>query len=228
MKLLVVDDAPLARAHLIRCLAGRPGIDVVGEAADGKSALEACAALSPDALFLDIDMPILDGFSVAESLRNARIVFVTAHAKFAVGAFDIDAVDFVLKPFTRDRIDRALERLAARNLDRNERADTLMIAERGGARFIPVRGITRFYALDKYTAFRFGGRELLVRDSLDDLASRYGMLGFHRIHRSELVQISAVTELTKDDEGSVAVLSDGQRARVSRREAPGLRDLLSA
>ena len=114
MKLLVVDDAPLARAHLIRCLAGRPGIDVVGEAADGKSALDACAAL------------------------------------------------------------------------------------------------------------------LLVRDSLDDLASRYGVLGFHRIHRSELVQISAVTELTKDDEGGVAVLSDGQRARVSRREAPGLRDLLSA
>jgi two-component system LytT family response regulator len=227
VRALVVDDAPLARAQLIRYLQGRPGVEVVGEAADGDTALALCAALAPDTLFLDIDMPARDGLSVARENSRTAVVFVSAHAKFAVAAFDIDAVDFVLKPYTRERIDRALERLSTRRHAQRDAAHTLMVAERGGSRFVPVHGVTRFYALDKYTAFLYAGRELLVRESIDTLAARYGSLGFLRTHRAELVQLGQVASLEKDGGGWVVVLADGQRALVSRRALGALREALA-
>jgi two-component system LytT family response regulator len=221
MNVVIADDVELAREHLRHCLAGRADVVVVGEASNGKQALALCETLRPDALFLDIDMPQADGFEVAQRAPACPVVFVSAHSQYAVGAFDLEAVDFVLKPYSRGRIDRAVERLQSRQ---PTRGPSLLVPERGGARRVPVEQITRFYAVDKYVGFLSGGRELLVRDSLDALEQRFAALGFLRVHRGELVRLQAIKELRADR----AVLQDGQEMSVSRRALPELRRSLRA
>src|SRR5450631_3273306 len=115
MRILVVDDEELARGRLIRLLSAIPDIKVVGQAADGASALVQIEALRPDLVLLDVDMPGLDGLAVAERPEMPPIVFTTAHSKFAVDAFEADAYDFLLKPVSRERLLRAIEKVRARS-----------------------------------------------------------------------------------------------------------------
>jgi DNA-binding LytR/AlgR family response regulator len=232
MRVLIVDDEPLARARLSRLVAAIPDMTVVGEAEDGAAALREIEALRPDVVLLDVEMPGLDGLAVAERPGMPPIIFTTAHARFAVDAFDADAVDFVLKPVSRERLTRALEKVRARRgtpLPRqigSAPSWQLAIEDAGTTRLLDARTLTRLYALDKYVALRADGRELLVRESLDALGEKLGEHGFMRVHRSELVRITAVTALVAKDGGLVAQLSDGQEAAVSRRLAPTLRAAL--
>lgn len=221
MKVLLADDEAPARARLRRLLEVLPEVEVVAEVTDGKQAL--VRAHEADVLFLDVEMPRADGFEVAAAQLGKPVVFVTAHGKHAVQAFDVRAVDFLLKPVSSSRLAECVRRLADRGPSKPAPL-SLVVMSRGGLRHFDARTVTRFWALEKYVSFLDAeGEEHLLRDSLDALETRLGA-GFFRVHRGELVRLDAVRRVV---EGEVE-LADGQRARVSRRSMADLRRALSA
>jgi len=240
MRALVVDDEPLARARLVRLLQAAGGVEIVGEAGDGEEALDKIRGLSPDVVFLDIRMPGLDGLAVASADEPLpAIVFTTAYQDHAVEAFELDAVDYLLKPVQRERLAQSLERVRGRAgqpmehvlrsaVERGLRPCRICVQEGGALHLFDARSITRFYAADKYTAFLFEGREHLTEESLSSLEGKLARHAFFRAHRSELVNLDQVRTVTTDDEGGAVVLSDGQRARVSRRLVATLKRVLLA
>lgn len=239
MKVLVVDDEAPARRKLTRMLEAIPGVEIAGEAEDGEAALEQVAALEPDALFLDIRMPKLDGLSLAARWAELPpIVFVTAYDEHALEAFEVNAVDYLLKPVRPERLEAAIERLrrrtpgkvpaAALDTISPARGTRVVTSARGTLRFFEARDIVRFWSSDKYTLFQTGGEEHLTEEPLDSLEARLTPHGFLRVHRAELIQLAQVKSLEVEDGITQAVLSDGQRARVSRRSAPELRRALGA
>jgi DNA-binding LytR/AlgR family response regulator len=232
MKILVVDDEAPARARLVRLLNGlsdvMPGVVVVGEAATGRDALTAVEALAPDLLLLDVEMPELDGLRVAAECLPP-VIFVTAYDRHAVPAFDVDAVDYLLKPVRRERLLQALER-AARRLPSPAATATgdgavprIVAMDRGTTRIFDARKLTRLWASEKYTVFVGDGEECLTAEPLSTLEERLAPHGFVRVHRGELVRLSAVRGLRQQN-GTVEVeLEDGQFARVSRRSVSTLK-----
>jgi len=241
MKALVVDDEEPARRRLVRLLAGVPGVEIAGEAEDGEDALAKVRALAPDLLFLDVRMPGLDGVTLAQQHQDLPpIIFVTAHDAHAVSAFELNAVDYLLKPVRPERLAQAVERVRQRRPEPHAVARALaavapaqtrvLSSSRGLVRFFDAREITRFWATDKYTLFCGDGQEQLTDETLSSLEARLQPLGFVRVHRAELVRIAAVKALHVADGVHRIELTDGQQARVSRRaladvrRALGLRD----
>ena len=223
MRVLVVDDEEPARRRLARMLARIAGVEVVGEAGDGLEARQKIAALRPDLVLLDVEMPELDGLELAETEPDLpAIIFVTAHAHYAVRAFDIAARDYLLKPVQQARLEQALARVQVRPA---EPAPVVRISARSGGalRLFDPRGITRFHASDKYTLFHVDGAEYVLDDSLATLEQRLAGLGFLRVHRSELVNLAEARALHQRDGAAVLELSDGQRAQVSRRAVAELK-----
>jgi two-component system LytT family response regulator len=238
MKVLVVDDEPLARGRLIRMLASIEGVEPAGEAGTGREALDKIADLTPDCVLLDVRMPGLDGLEVAKT-TDVPIIFTTAHDAYAVDAFELAAVDYLLKPVRRERLVRALDKVRLRGPEGAARIDALFQRLLAGAGQAPLarisarRGdavhlfdpaeIVRFSAAGGYTSFHRDGHEFLLDESLNQLEERLAPLGFVRVHRAELVRLDAVRAL-HGEHGSVQVeLSDGQRAPVSRRLVAELR-----
>ena len=242
MKVLVVDDEAPARRRLIRMLESHDDVEVVAEAQDGLEALERLESHAPDLILLDIQMPGLDGLAMARGHGRVlpTLIFVTAHDEHALAAFEVGAVDYLLKPVTRERLAAALERVRTRPAASAAEEALAMQAtlarllgaapvtdgrpmQRVGARegasvrLFPVAEIGRFWSADKYTLFRHGGDEHLLDDSLNELELRLGPQGFVRVHRSELVDLRWVVALHQDDAGLVLELRDGQRVGVSRR-----------
>lgn len=245
MKVLVVDDEPIARRRLIRMLGRMEGVEVAGEAADGHAALVAIDSLAPDAVLLDIRMPHLDGLAVARArTRLPPIVFTTAHDEYAVQAFEACAVDYLLKPIEQQRLAMALAkvRLQATDataalvelrswLDPEARVlaeQRVVVRDRGCVRFFDAASISRFYATDKYSGFRVQGHEYLFEESLSSLEQRLSSLEFVRVHRSELVRLADVVSLRPDSTGGWVELRDGQKARVSRRHVARIKRCLTA
>ncbi len=219
LRAVVVDDEEHVRADLVRILA-ELGIDVVAEAADGPTALRLIEREAPDVVFLDIGLPGLDGLSVAARGALPPIVFVTAHAAHAAAAFDLDACDFLVKPVTRERLRRAIERATRRvALEASTREGTyrLRVTDKKGTRFIDARRVERFSALEKYVELVVDGEELLLRASLDELEAGLMSEGFLRVHRSHLVRRAAVTRTEDGAQGLVLVLASGARVPVSKR-----------
>ena len=229
MKILVVDDEHLARARLIRMLGRVADAVVVGEAQNGSVAVEQIAKLKPDVVLLDVEMPGFDGLALAEKPGMPPIIFTTAHVQFAADAFDLDAVDYLIKPVRQDRLERALERVLRRTATAKtapEASYQLIVHESGAARFIDARKVTAFRATDKYTEFTLDGEELLLRESLDALEKRLGELGFVRVHRAGLVRLDAVVAFESKNTTLMVRMSDGVAVEVSRRHAIELRRLL--
>ena len=234
----MVDDELPARRRLVRMLEQLPGVEVAGQAGDGLAALAVVADARPDLILLDINMPGLDGLALAA--RHAHlppVVFVTAHDEHAVRAFELNAVDYLLKPVRPERLAVALQRAEARRLpapdgfaalgiDPRTAGPRVVTHERGVVRLFDARDITRFSAADKYTAFRVGGEEHLTEEPLSQLEERLAPHGFVRIHRGELVAAAAVRSLDVADGAHRVHLSDGQVARVSRRLVTTLRKQL--
>jgi two-component system LytT family response regulator len=234
----VVDDEPLARTRLLRMLAAIEGVEPAGEAASGREALEKIAELSPDCVLLDVRMPGLDGLAVARA-TDVPVVFTTAHDDYAVEAFELAAVDYLLKPVRPERLARALGRVRQGARADPSRLDALAERLRAGgterplARLNARRGdavhvfdpceIARFTAAGGYTSFRREGHEFLLDESLSQLEERLVPLGFLRVHRAELVRLDAVRALHGEHGALEVELSDGQRAPVSRRLAAELR-----
>lgn len=254
MRTLIVDDEVPARRRLTRQLQSIPEVQVVGEAGDGLAALEAVAALAPDLLLLDVRMPELDGLALAQRYAAALplIVFTTAYDAFAVQAFEIHAVDYLLKPIPQERLAQAITRAQARHSQKElERIRTgavldalalrqtaspgatatpalprIATIERGAVRFFDARGLSRLYALDKYTAFCEGGVEHLTQEPLLALEERLRPHGFLRVHRGELVNLTRVRSLRCEDGAYTLEFIDGQHARVSRRLSGAVKNAL--
>lgn len=242
MRALVADDEEPARRRLIRQLQTLGGVEVVGEAADGMEALARMWSLQPEVLFLDVRMPALDGIAVAShEVALMPIVFTTAYDDFAVQAFDVDAVDYLLKPIALERLAAAVARVRLRSQAEAERITAALRGQsgpspvgvprvtaqsRGALHFFDAREVSRFYALDKYTAFQIAGQEQLTQEALGSLAERLGPHGFLRVHRSELVNLARARTLHGGETGYELEFVDGQRSRVSRRFSAALKEAL--
>lgn len=231
MRLLIADDEAPLRAWLTRLLAEvAPHAEIVGEAADGDTALARIEALKPDAALLDIRMPGLSGLEVAARIGvPCRVIFVTAHDEFAVQAFEQAAVDYLLKPVTAARLAMALERLP-RTAPPDEallrellvrlgpaatRAQPLRWLRAGNGaslRLVDVAEVDRFEAADKYTTIHVGDKEWLIRTSLKDLERQLDPQVFWRIHRGTLVRVAAIREVRRDLMGRLWVeLKNGDK-----------------
>jgi two-component system LytT family response regulator len=240
---LIVDDEEPARLILRQHLSGVPGVRILGECSNGFEAVRAAGELKPQIVFLDIEMPKLDGFEVLELLDpSIAAVFVTAYDAYAVKAFEVHAVDYVLKPYEAARVavavDRARERrrrgapvraaeLAA--AARPEGAFLSRVVVRDGSRvhIIPVDRLETVEAQDDYVALRSEGKTYLKQQTLASLAAALDPKRFVRVHRSHLVRLDALARLEAYAKGShVAILADGSRVPVSREGHARLKELL--
>ena len=237
---LIVDDEPVARAGLRHLLAEVEWIACVGEADNGLAAVEAIDALKPELVFLDIQMPGLSGTDMLGRVRHQPlVVFTTAYAQHAVSAFELGALDYLLKPFGEQRLLVALERIrAALGEPRAAAFDRLTEAlghapmsrlfVRSGRSIVPlaVGSIDRFEAVGDYIAAHVGGVQHLLHLPLSQLEARLDARHFARIHRAHIVNLDRVAAFRRDPDGHLsAELADGTRLPVSRSKARDLRAL---
>jgi DNA-binding LytR/AlgR family response regulator len=240
MKVLVVDDEPLARRRLLRKLKLIPEVDTAGEAADGLDAADKIRTFAPDVVLLDIHMPGVggDGMTLARALPGKpAVIFTTAHSEHALEAFAASAVDYLLKPIELDSLRRALDKAARlvqpsnphglaallERLARHDDVPRVSARHNDTVRVFDARTLTRFHVEDKYTLFSDEGREYLSEESLNQLEERLASFGFLRVHRGELVRLSAIRAIRLDGESAMVDLADGQSARVSRRSLAELK-----
>lgn len=229
LRVLIVDDEPLAVERLQVVCAGLSNLTVVGTASDGAAALRLIDALSPDLLLLDIAMPELDGLGVARALaaRSSRpaIVFVTAFDSFAVEAFDLDAVDYVLKPVAPDRLERAIERATSRTAPATTRAsdwvEEFWVPHRSELVRIAADDIDRIDAERDYMRLHVGARSFLLHQTIASLDARLDPERFIRLHRSTIVRRDRIAGLRHDGMGVwSADLTDGDTIRIGRTYLP--------
>jgi two-component system LytT family response regulator len=237
---LVADDELPARQRLMDLLRRDEQVAVVSEAADGQTAVEMIQRNNPDLLFLDVQMPELDGLAVIDAIGAAQMpltVFVTAYDQHAIRAFEANALDYLLKPFSDERFEATMCRAKARLDERSmrefgqrvmkmvnaapaapeRRLDRLVVKAGGTTRFIRVIDIDWIEAAGVYVTLHVGGKELLYRAALNDLAEKLDPRRFVRVHRSALINIESVLQLEPISHGEFeAVLKNGSRTRVSR------------
>ncbi len=218
MRVLIVDDEPPARRRLVRLVLEVGEDEIVGEAEDGIEALAAIERLTPDVVLLDISMPGLDGLAVAATDHGVPVIFTTAHAEHAIAAFEIDVVDYLLKPIARDRLRAALDRA------RRHRPNLRLSARHGDTtRVFDASLVARYTARDKYTTCELDGEELVLDESLNALEKRLAKLGFVRVHRAELIRLSRVVRTHGGATGLKLELDDGAIIPVSRRATAEVR-----
>ncbi|MGE0555435.1 MAG: LytR/AlgR family response regulator transcription factor [Gemmatimonadales bacterium] len=255
VRVLVVDDEPLARSGLIALLARDPEVELVGDASDGAQAIRAIRELAPDLVLLDVQMPEVDGFAVIRAVGVERmpvVVFVTAYDEYALRAFEVNAVDYLLKPFDDRRFATALERgkRAARVASADDLAKRLvgllssmggteaaaldaepagnwltrLVVRKTGTRlFVPVEEIDWIEAADYCVKVHVGARTHVIRESLSHLERRLDPSAFFRAHRSAVVNLERVQEVQPTPHGDlVLLLRTGARVRLSRSRRAAL------
>ena len=242
-KAMVVDDEELARKLLREMIALHPEIEVAAECGNGMDAVKAAAEHKPDLLFLDIQMPKLTGFDVLELVDREKmaIIFVTAYDQYAMKAFDVHAVDYLLKPYSRERFEAALERAKNQNTSKNVDAAELAAAARPAGQFaerivvkdgtkvtlIPVAKLDYVEATDDYVSLASEGRKHLKQQTISGLEMSLDPALFVRIHRSAIVNLERVARIEPYGKDSkVAVLTSGVRLPVSKAGYARLKELL--
>jgi two-component system LytT family response regulator len=240
IRVLVADDEAPARQRLIDLLRRDEQVETIGEAADGEAAVESIQKQKPDLVFLDVQMPELDGLGVIDAIGASEMpltVFVTAYDQHAIRAFEANALDYLLKPFSDERFEAAMARVKARLDERSigefgqrvmkmvagappsaeRRLDRLVVKSGGTTRFVRVIDIDWIEAAGVYVTLHVGGKELLYRAALNDLAEKLDQRRFVRVHRSALVNIESIVQLEPMSHGEFeAVIKNGSRTRVSR------------
>jgi two-component system, LytTR family, response regulator len=247
---VIVDDEPIARAGLRTLLAADAEIELVAECGNGQQAVERIRADRPDIVFLDVQMPDMDGFDVLSALRGEPwpvIVFVTAYDQYAIRAFGVHAIDYLLKPFDDARFEEALAHAKATAQDRRgggmvERLSRLLdAAERrtgrsarflvrtaGRVLFVRAEDVDWIEAADYYVKLHIAGKVHMVRESMAALEARLDPTMFFRVHRSAIVNLERVQELQPFSKREhVLVLRDGTRLRLTRSRRDGLESLLA-
>jgi two-component system LytT family response regulator len=239
LHVLVVDDEAPARQRLIDLLPKDDGVATVSEAANGLEAIEAIRRDRPDLVFLDVQMPELDGLGVIDAVGPTTMpltIFVTAYDQHAVRAFEANAIDYLLKPYSDERLEaamaRARQRLSERNVfefgqrmlrltTRSQRMprvlDRLVVKSGGTTRFVRAADIDCIEAAGVYVSLHVAGKKLLYRAPLHELVGRLDPMRFVRVHRSAVVNIERIVQLEARSHGEFdVVLQDGSRTRVSR------------
>ena len=237
IRALIVDDEAAARERVRMMLAAHDDVVIAGECTHGIEARDTIASLRPDVIFLDIEMPRLDGMALLEGLPAAErpvVLLVTAHSRHAVDAFDFSPADYLLKPFTQERFDRALQRarraVAAR---RAMRSDARLAFKQSRGKVVFVRGASiRFITSEgNYSRVHMTDRALLVRETIQSLEEHLDPTTFVRIHRAAIVNVNHVVEMHHDPDGRTSVTVSPSdvlpvgpkfRARIERALAPEL------
>lgn len=247
LRTIVVDDEPLARQRVVDLVRARPELSLVAEAEDGRMALDLIAELRPDLVFLDIQMPELNGFEVISALDDdamPRFVFITAFDEYAVRAFEVDAMDYLLKPVAKDRFDAAVSRALMRGLNTETNSPVRALAERATeaqperpTRFVARRGTRHYFvrvadidwieAVGNYVRLQTGESSHLIRETMRGLEAKLDPAQFVRMHRSAIVAIDRIDGIQARDAGEYLVtLRDGTRLVSSRAYSDRIRALL--
>lgn len=218
-RVLIVDDEPLARDVIRGLLQRMDGVSIAGECGNGQHAIEAIRELEPHVVFLDVQMPDVDGFGVLRTLPAEHapvVILVTAYDEFAVKAFEAEALDFLVKPFTDDRFYQAFDR-ARRRLVPTYRT-RLLVSSGRRSMSVPITSVTWIAAEDYYARVHVGHASHLLRETLAALEDELDPRAFVRIHRSALVNVASVRELRRGPDGRYSViLQDGTTLAVSER-----------
>ena len=234
IRTLVADDEPIARARMLSLLTDEPDIEVIGECATGPEAMSAIERTSPDLVFLDIQMPQIDGLTLARTLGRTMpaVVFVTAYDEYALGAFEVHALDYLLKPYSADRFKSALvharQHLGAwqkwgSHPPAYERRDRLVIKSSGRIYFVRTRDIDWCEAAGNYVRLHVGAQTHLVRGTMGNIEAQLDPAQFVRIHRSTIVNVDRIQELHSSFGGEyVVLLHDQTRLTLSRGYREGL------
>jgi two-component system LytT family response regulator len=249
IRALLVDDEPLARKRLRELLKDDSGTIVIGECSNGMETVAAVSELRPDLIFLDVQMPGMDGLAVSETLRGPQsplVIFVTAYENYAVKAFDVQAVDYLLKPFDRARFTQALQRakdrlrekrhddvnrrildLLSEIKDKPQYLDRLVIKNNERVFVLKTDEIDWIEAEGNYVRVHFGSQSSLIRETLSNLAAQLDPRKFPRIHRSRLVNIDHIQELQPwSHRDWRIILRGGAELRLSRNYRDQLHQLL--
>jgi len=249
IRVVIADDQPIARERLVSLLAAEPGVELAAAAASGPEAVDCILQQSPDLVFLDLQMPGMDGFKVIEAVGIERMpptVFVTAHDEYAVRAFEVQAIDYLLKPFGRHRLQSALAR-ARRHLERERQGqmagrlaellqssrsqpgERLLVKTGGRVCFVEVEAIDWVEAEGNYVRLYVGDQVHLMRETMTALIEKIGAQRFSRIHRSRIVNIKRVKELLIAGGGDYqVVLWDGTKLGLSRLYRDALQDQMTS
>jgi two-component system LytT family response regulator len=245
MRTLIVDDELPARERMRRLLAQIEGVEVIGEAQDGLKAAELIEALSPELILLDIQMPGLNGFEVIEALADPPpVIFVTAYDEYAIRAFEVNALDYLLKPFSGERLAKAIHRAQQSQTERHHVADRfvpllqslatqgcyltrLAVRDRDRIRVLDIDQVDWIGVEDEQTVVHVGEQAFTVRRTLTELETRLDPARFFRAHRSAMVNLSRVQEVVPWFKGSHKLrLSSGAEVDLSRTQARALREIL--
>ena len=243
LRIIIVDDEPLARAVVREYAAGDPEIEIVADCANGFEAVKAVSELKPDLVLLDVQMPKLDGFEVLELLgRDQPVIFITAYDQYALRAFEVHAVDYLLKPYSAERfqeaMQRARERIRAKTrlpleaIVREARPKTgpserVLIRDGANVHVLPVDQVDYVEAQDDYVAFKSAGKQYLKDQTLAAVEATLDPSRFVRIHRSFILNVDRIAKVelyAKDSR--MAILRDGTRLPVSRAGYARLSQLL--
>ena len=251
MRVLVVDDEALARERLRTLLQEEPGFEIVGEAGDGTTGAESILALQPDLVFLDVQMPGADGFDVIDAVGADKmpfVVFVTAYDRYALRAFDVHALDYLLKPFDRERFRQALTR-ARQQLDRangngeierrlaaivndlrpaKARTDRFVVKSGGRIFFVRTDEIDWIDAAGNYVRLHVKGDSYLFRETMTAMEARLDHTRFVRIHRSHIVNSERIKELQPDNGDYTVILRSGAKLPLSRGYRDKLQERIAA
>ena len=229
MKALIVDDEPLARRELRRLLAAHRSIQIVGEAGDIDEARECIESLAPEVVFLDIQMPGGTGFDLLTRLdRVPRIIFTTAYDRYAVTAFEVNALDYLLKPIEPERLAAALDKLqaaAGRETHKDSPLEQLFVRDGPRCWFIPVRDVSVFSAEGNYVRIQWGQERPLLGRSLAALESRLDPQRFFRANRQQIINLESIRSVELGAGGRLHVqLNDDLEVQISRRQARQFRE----
>jgi two-component system LytT family response regulator len=242
LRVMIVDDEELARAVLREFLSMRDDVEICAECANGFEAVKAAAQHNPDVLLLDVQMPKLDGFEVLELIQQeVAVVFVTAYDEYALRAFEIHAVDYLLKPYSADRLHAALDRARSRLGEKlpsaaeiaasarapEQRLERIVVKDGAKVTIVPVDKLDYVEAQDDYVLIVSAGRKLLKQQTISSLEKLLDPARFLRLHRSVIVNVERVARIepyTKDSR--IAILIDGTRLPVSRAGYARLKDLM--
>ncbi len=231
MRALLVDDERIARQELHRLLAAHPEIEIVGEAKNGEEALALIGQLSPDLVFLDIQMPGMTGFELLDRLEDVpQVIFTTAYDSFAIKAFEVNALDYLLKPIAPERLAAALTKLKRAEIARAAPKTLDQVFVRDGERCWIVR-VADIYLLESdgnYTRLFFGKERPLILRSLAALEERLDPAIFFRAGRKHIVNLKWIERVENGVAGNLIVtLKTGQQVEMSRRQSSRLKDVLS-
>ena len=250
IKLIIVDDEPLARDYIRRLLADKPEFEIIGEASNGKKALELINSSKPDLVFLDVQMPEMDGFQMLNKLEKDPlpiIIFTTAYEVYAIQAFEFHAIDYLLKPFDKKRFENALDHACSMVSDKNEEKLTsiqirellsnsgtkrkylerILIKQNGRVIFLKTNDIDYIKADDKFVHIHFGKKSHLVRQTLSAMTEQLNPNVFTQIHRSVIINIESIAELHAAFNGQYTILlKTGKELPLGQTYKSNLFDLI--